>query len=207
MGISDLRGRWRSCNRPDHRWPKRGSSSLSSASPSRQPASSRRGARRPPCWWLPWHSWRRASWQTIERETRPTGRWGEERDKRVLRWTKQEQIPHVLKEKAKKSTSGPHFFHHSTACRGWIFIILVCFYHLALILLLGNNGEVKKKDAKHVGVLFKSLWMRRRQFLASRETIFNRISLPPRPSHSSLPVPSFRTAVDGPAPLSHEGAP
>lgn len=56
-----------------------------------------------------------------------------------------------------------------------------------------RRGE--KEDAKHVGVLFKSLRRRRRQFLVSRETILSRISLLPH------------AAVDGLAPLRREGTP
>lgn len=84
-------------------------------------------------------------------------------------------------------------------------------YHFSVFLPFGadfaarNSGEVKKKDAKHVGVLFKSLWMRRHQFLVSRETIFNRISLPPRPSHRLLPPCSQLSYRCGWS--SHEGAP
>lgn len=93
---SDLRGRWRSCNLPDHQWPGRGSSSWSSASPARKQASSHHGVWRLPCWWLPWHSCLRLagmnSWQTIKVErTRSTLHWrGEESKNRIKqrRWTK-----------------------------------------------------------------------------------------------------------------------
>lgn len=96
---SYLRGRQRSCSLPDHQWPGRGSFSWSSASPAQQQASSHYGVWRPPCWWLPWHSWPCKGyegmnhWQTIKVErTRSTLHWKEESKKKgqikQKRWTR-----------------------------------------------------------------------------------------------------------------------